>query len=415
MNTFIDNAKNMQVLESSYLLDHEYKELGYALGVNPNNILRYQKQDDRVYRLFRDWARQIRTMDDLVAVFTGLGHYSVLQKLGISSNVGLSSNVPSSKTIANLSPAERGMIAQEIGLDWKELADLSEIGSSRIQNTLHGGATPIDGSRALVQHMYNTCFPIDTLVSTLKRMQNNRVASKIASLSGDPNITSLSIPPAMCPMMNSPNADFDGDELNMYINTGNPFMIKETKQTMSSFVSEAGPYYVKLCVAMNEKGNWKDLARNYGVLNNPGAAKLVTDLSAKWEQRLNNPSDVVFKLLCASIGGKDLDEFEQDLRRLDNSAIVQILDDWNTFRHAKKTKAQDENTSVYTANVALRKFLLDNKISKINNVDEHLARLTSPSIGVTEPDHLNMLTFDDFCKAGFSIIESRTMVKAITK
>lgn len=412
MNNFIDNAKNMQVLEASYLLDHEYKELGYALGVSPNNILRYQKQDDRVYRLFRDWARQIRTMDDLVAIFTGLGHLSILAKLG------LSSNAPTSKTLANLTPAERETIAQEIALDWKELADRSEIGSSRIQNTLHGGATPIDGARALVQHMYNTCFSIDTLISTLKRMQNNRVAAKIASLAGSSSVNynqpSISVSPAICPMMMPDNNDFDGDELNIYVDVStNPFMIKETKQTMSSFVTEAGPYYVKLCVAMNENKSWKDLARNYGVLNNPGAAKLVTDLSAKWEQRLNNPSDVVFKLLCASIGSKDLDEFEGDLRRLDNPAVIQILDDWNAFRHAKKTKAQDENTSVYIANVALRQFLLDNKISKIGNVDEHLARLTSPSIGVTEPDHLKMLTFDDFCKAGFSIIESRMMVKAI--
>lgn len=234
--------------------------------------------------------------------------------------------------------------------------------------------------------------------STLGQLQNSR-------------LTSLS--PSYPVTFYTPNPDFDGDEANLYIDS-NPFNFVEKKETMATFVNSNSPLYTKLCGIMDENGDWKTLAKNYGVLNNPAAAKLVLDLSAGWEKRTVHPTDRIFKLLIATPHGqRSLDQLSDDLLRIDNPQIVKWVNEWNTFRQKQDNAVKDANTSVYNANVELRQFLLQHKISKTENVDSHLARLTQPTVGVSEPEHLKMMEYNDFISAGFNIIESKMFVKAI--
>lgn len=54
-------------------------------------------------------------------------------------------------------------------------------------------------------------------------------------------------------------------------------------------------------------------------------------------------------------------------------------------------------------NIILRELLLASKISELENVDEHLQRLTQPYIGVSETAHLKML---EYAKYEMNIVET---------
>lgn len=404
MEQFIENASNIQVLEDAYITDQEYKEFAYGLGLSPTFILKNTRNQDRIYLALREWTKRVRTLVDFCEVLITLGHKSVLNKLKLKNN---SENNNTSQKMNSLNPTQKEFIAQEFGLEWSSICSRCNIETSIITNYLHGNATPIDGSRRFVEYLYNICYPFDTLLKVLRKNQHMLIARNIENMLQ--GITTNEEKRTTREVSERPRHE------ERVSNVSNPFIIQQKQETMASFVKEAGPYYTKICVVMNEKKSWKELARNYGVLNNPGAAKLVIDLSQAWEERRNNPTDIVFKLLIESIGNKPLDQFEQDLRRIDNSELIKVVDDWKAFRQNTISKIEDENTSIYVANVGLREFLLVNKISKTTNVDQHLARLTSPTIGVSEPDHLKMLKYDDFVSAGFSVIEARMMENAIKK
>ena len=90
-----------------------------------------------------------------------------------------------------------------------------------------------------------------------------------------------------------------------------------------------------------------------------------------------------------------------------------MLDDWSTFRNQKQVSQIEKNNTVYSANVTLRKFLIDNGISTIDDVDDHLNKLSSKDIKATKPEHLKVLEYSDFRTAGFAVTEARLIVKAV--
>lgn len=193
----------------------------------------------------------------------------------------------------------------------------------------------------------------------------------------------------------------------------NPFLVQETVETLATLVSSGNAFYLKLCMVMNESMCWKDLLRIYGLLSSPAAAKMVLDLSHEWEQRTNNPTDHVLKLLVPTKHGqKGLDEFSRDLKNIDCSALQKVVDEWDEFRRNQQTKTIDANTSVFVANTELRKFLLK-CISTTETVDQHIQMLTAPAIGVQVPEDLTDMTAEQFQLAGFSAVQINKFVKAL--
>lgn len=195
----------------------------------------------------------------------------------------------------------------------------------------------------------------------------------------------------------------------------NPFKMVKTVETFRTFVRRADAFYTNICLIMNTKGLWTTLLKNYGVLSNPAAAKLVTDLNAEWTStRSNNPANKVFMLLSdADFGDKSLDDLIDDLRKIDSAELHAVIDDLVAFRNKTKTAQVEKNQSVYCANVDLRNFLIKHKIAKPENVDACLAKLTHSNVGVSEPEHLAMMSYADFIAAGFSIIESKMLEKSV--
>ena len=347
----------MATISDAFISDYEFKELGYGLGLKSDKILSLQKKDDRVYLALREWCKAIHTVDEFIQVLRKIGYNNLIAKLGFAEQ--------------NIS-APGGIV----------------VGS------FSGGSITVNNSH-LPHPALSPSYP------AFYTPDNDFNADELTLHNREFDGRGVSV--AQCPTF---NGDFDG---------GNPFDFTEKKdETMSTFVNSNSPFYTKLCSIMDEGADWKTLAKNYGVLNNPAAAKLVLDLSAGWEKRQVHPTDRIFKLLIATPHGKrTLDQLSDDLSRIDNPQIAKWVSEWNDFRQKQDTAVKDTNTSIYNANVELRKFLLQHKISKTENVDLHLSRLTKDSVGVSEPEHLKMMEYSDFIAAGFNIIESKMFVKAI--
>ena len=126
----------------------------------------------------------------------------------------------------------------------------------------------------------------------------------------------------------------------------NPFHVETKVENFSTFVKKADPYYLKICVIMNEHNLWQILPRKYGVLSNPGAAQLMIQISSAWEKKENNPADIIFKLLAdTDIGNKSLDQLTQDLLSIDSPELKNAVDGWIEFRNQVQTNQIDKNTS----------------------------------------------------------------------
>ena len=196
--------------------------------------------------------------------------------------------------------------------------------------------------------------------------------------------------------------------------SSNPFAVKTNIETLRTFVRENSAFYIKLCIIMNDHNLWQTLLRNYGLLANTEVSKLVVSLSTEWKDRKNNPTDSIFKLLAdVDLGDKKIDELIADLAKIDSPELHKMLDDWSTFRNQKQVSQIEKNNTVYSANVTLRKFLIDNGISTIDDVDDHLNKLSSKDIKATKPEHLKVLEYSDFRTAGFAVTEARLIVKAV--
>lgn len=354
MQEYINDSRVMAIISKTFIIDSEFKELVYGLGLTSDEYLQLSKKDDRVYYALFKWCKKPRTVEEFIQVLKKIGYLALIEKLGYSAPVE-SFSAPGGVVVGSFS----------------------------------GGSITVNNSRA-------------TALSS-----NDFNGNELTRHNRDFDRRGVSV--AQCPTF---NGDFDGGEPI----SDNPFNFSEKKdETMTTLVNSNSPFYTKLCGIMDEGGDWKTLAKNYGVLNNPAAAKLVLDLSARWEKRQVHPTDHIFKLLIATPHGKrTLDQLSDDLLRIDNPQIVKWVNEWNDFRQKQDNDVKDTNTSIYNANVELRKFLLQHKISKTENVDSHLARLTKDSIGVSEPEHLKMLEYSDFIAAGFNIIESKRFVQAIS-
>lgn len=213
---------------------------------------------------------------------------------------------------------------------------------------------------------------------------------------------------SMPPTMISPTTSMDS---NLF--SSNPFSMKKKKETFKTFVVEGNAFYVQMCTILNKHQLWLVLPRNYGVLSNPDAAKLVANLAEGWKHRENNPSDVIFKLLSdiEDFGNKSLEEFIKDLRTIENDEFQKVVDEFVAFKKDAIVSKTEKNSQVFNAATTLREFLLKT-ISTNEDVDEHIQRLINKPIGVKVPDDLKILSADDFIAGGFTRVEANKMVLA---
>ncbi len=256
----------------------------------------------------------------------------------------------------------------------------------------------------LIEKWYSSAACVEDLYDALVRWKHTELIRQLGLFVDDDLMSTLCMPPVAEEQII--NIRSDKKNYGNTVETG----------TMAAFVQENGSHYHAICFQMNETSAWKLFLRQQKMLSSDSMAKMVTELSQMYSNGKGNPTDSIFKLISINDYGKTpINTFMNDLMNLDVNDVTAAVHKYNKFRATKEQEIETKNQNVYEANVGLREFLINNDISTHESVDDDLSKLCHKDIGVTKPDHLKRLEFDDILAAGFSRIQSRTMVQKIQK
>ncbi len=401
INTFINDSKNFAKIRDAIFDDDCFRTFASALGLPSNKIYSLVKKDDRVWIALQTWTQQTHTIDELRTTLKACGLHSLVadlfgqqQALTRREEFGEFKNwMCNQLTIDN-----RESILMSMGLPAGE-CETNARSSNAFIATL-GQYSVIDSSNytldiAVFRNYPSIVRKYQQFKGASHDMQSSRSQNKSIEHIEDMSSMSVDIPTKSKPQES-------------VVTLGS----KRVENLATWIQSASGdPAYTMITALMDRHKVWYELLAHYDLLCSDSVADLVTQL----ESMRTGQTQKVFALIAQSdLGTKSLADFSTDLKAISTEfpKLIEEINIWDADRAAEAKKVRDDNKRTYELSRGLRKILIDDlHVATPNNVNDIIAKLTGPKIGLRDISKIYLIDKASLISAGFTAFDAAIMAQ----